>query len=211
MQLLLHTIISRNPAIKKTVRNSALVSKFWVLLLTWFFFFFFLQVWRVLGYLALGNAFCLRNKYATHSICGAYSAANLACGPGGNWSFAHHLKNPFYGELNNGPWARGPFIPIQLTESRTDKVSVSPRTREFIHVSCSLQGSWILPKPTFIQGDGCCDAFSLHTIDRRQLQSEVFFPELTEQTPLLPILRMTDSQIKVKNSIWFCVLLLNNH
>jgi hypothetical protein len=23
--------------------------------------------------------------------------------PGSKWSFAHHLKNPFYGELNNGP------------------------------------------------------------------------------------------------------------
>ena len=49
------------------------------------------------------------------------------------------------------------------------------------------KGSWILPKPTFIQGDGCCDAFSLHTIDRRQLQSEVFFfPEHTEQLHCCP-------------------------
>ena len=146
--LLLRTIISRNPAIKKMVRNSALVSKFWVLLLTWFFFFFFFLyrfvgslVTLLLGTLYVSGISMLPIKYVVLTV------RPIVCGPGGKWSFAHHLKNPFYGELNNGPWARGPFIPIQLTEcicsqirSRTGKVSVSPRTREFIHVSCSLQG-----------------------------------------------------------------------
>jgi hypothetical protein len=41
--------------------------------------------------------------------------------------------------------------------------------------------------------------------------SRKFFSGAYRATPLLPILHMTDPQIKVKNSIWFCVLLHNNH